>query len=67
MHQFYVDPLQRFVSWDRLEFRNFQVEKEVSIVLAFQKNFWLKTKKISNKFGNLRIWEFENLAKVLND
>ena len=35
--------------------------------MAPLKNLWLKTRKISNKFGNLRIWQFENLAKVLNE
>ena len=35
--------------------------------MAPLKNLWLKTRKIANKFGNLRIWKFENLAKALNE
>ena len=38
-----------------------------SDIMAPLKNLWLKTRKIANKFGNLRIWKFENLAKVLNE
>ena len=38
-----------------------------SDIMAPLKNLWLKTRKIANKFGNLRIWKFENLAKALNE